>query len=152
VVEIAPFRELAEALGKPAHLFSITPVTPAAETTSAAELGFHADNPPQGALITYFVRDPQPAGVAIELYTLGGERLVRRLPAPGDPGLHRLVWDLAVDGPAGAKAEPGRYRATLAAGALRQHRSVLLLREGQGEVLPEGAQPQQGYKPRPTKP
>lgn len=71
-----------------------------------------APNPPYGAVLTYHVRDAAPAGTswAISIADASG-REVRRLDVPGDPGVKRVVWNLAgapPAAPAGDAAAGGR--------------------------------------------
>jgi len=69
-----------------------------------------APNPPYGAILTYHVRDAAAAGTqwAIAITDSTG-REVRRIDLTGDPGVKRVVWNLAgapPAPPAGAAAAP----------------------------------------------
>lgn len=88
---------------------------------------FAAENPPDGAAITYYL--PRQAHVSIEIFG-AGRRLVRCFAAPGDAGVERAVWDLTETPPvewrrardwnrgsAGPTVVPGNYRMLLHAGS-----------------------------------
>src|SRR6185295_9685917 len=95
---------------------------------------WRGDNPPAGALITYYLRTPQQ--VSLTVSEKNGGRAVRTLTAPGNAGMNRVTWDFAYDAPAAAapaaggrggrggrggggsiEALPGAYTVTLAAGS-----------------------------------
>lgn len=99
---------------------------PVRDTWRAPELpfsrndgGFAAPNPPAGALITYYLREPIPAKDRLVLRIRDAQgRTVRDLPARNTPGLQRLVWDLRTastsKGPTAAPlAPPGAYSVQL---------------------------------------
>ncbi len=86
---------------------------------------YAAPNPPDGALITYYL--PSPARGRIEVRDAEGA-LVSCFAAPGDAGLQRTSWDLSETPPVdwesardwnaggpGATVVPGRYTVTLRA-------------------------------------
>jgi photosystem II stability/assembly factor-like uncharacterized protein len=57
-------------------------------------------NPPFGAILSYYLRDDQPAAqgadaprVVLQVAEANG-RIIRQLDAPSRSGLHRVVWDL----------------------------------------------------------
>jgi photosystem II stability/assembly factor-like uncharacterized protein len=100
-----------------AHLFAPRPAVRWRLAASPLETGEGAaDNPPDGAVVTYFLRDEPKETVTLEVLDAGG-RLVRTLrsqvepfyigpdhpdwpadfePEPAlsaEPGLHRAVWD-----------------------------------------------------------
>ena len=54
---------------------------------------FVGENPPDGALITYYLSVPVKPAPAIEILDASG-RLVRSFPATGHAGLNRLAWNL----------------------------------------------------------
>jgi hypothetical protein len=99
--------------------------------SALGQMFFAAPNPPDGALLTYYV-NPRAAAEPITLEIIGGgNRVVRRLDVPqgqSGAGLQRVVWDLRYDAsftPApGAPGQvvrgpwvlPGEYQARLSAG------------------------------------
>lgn len=97
---------------------------------------YAAPNPPDGAIIDVHLaaaafaaaddaNDAGPPTVALRIYDAAGE-LVRRLPVPARPGLHRVVWDMRYaptwkDADSDAEVPspwvlPGEYRAELSVG------------------------------------
>ncbi len=84
---------------------------------------FSGEDPEEGALVTYYL--PSPARAWIEVLD-SGNRSVRCLDAPGDPGVERLAWDLTETPPvpwlrardwnrggSGPTVVPGRYTVRL---------------------------------------
>ena len=51
------------------------------------------ENPSYGATLHYWLGEERPGGVAIEILDADGA-VVRELRGSGDPGLHRMVWNL----------------------------------------------------------
>ncbi|MFC1660747.1 glycosyl hydrolase [Gemmatimonadota bacterium] len=107
---------------------------------------FASPNPPDGAIINYWVgldasategEGGEPPAIEIEILDDGGE-VVRRLDPPtgaSQPGIHRLVWDMryapamlpnldgGIDtGPRGPWVLPGDYQVRLRRGDLEQVR------------------------------
>jgi hypothetical protein len=66
-----------------------------------------APNPPYGAILTYHLRDAAPAGTqwAIAISDAAG-REVRRIDLTGEPGVKRVVWNLAGTPPAPPAGAP----------------------------------------------
>ena len=88
---------------------------------------YSGDDPPEGALLTYYL--PAPARAWIEVLDATGRR-VRCLNVPGDGGVERAAWDLTETPPvpwlaardwnrggSGPTVVPGRYTMRLHAGA-----------------------------------
>jgi photosystem II stability/assembly factor-like uncharacterized protein len=112
------------------------------------------ENPPDGVAIWYRLAEAQDPGVTIEIAD-GSGRLLRRLGGPAVPGrpaptavpatagLHRQVWDLRVEPPAGPpgadgtvaaltpgpRVPPGRYRITVRAGDTQDSGTVDIRRD-----------------------
>ncbi len=93
-----PFRELTpEVIAKAAHLFSI----PAARgfyllpgfSDWAGKGIYRGDNPPEGALITFWIKEFTGDEVKIAITNADGQP-VANLKAPGTQGIHRMNWDL----------------------------------------------------------
>jgi hypothetical protein len=86
-------------------------------------------NPPFGAILTYFLRDPLPENTTLVLTITDGDgNRVRQLDLPADTGIQRVAWDLRRDPPEpegdpdeirrrrprlGDRVGTGRYAATL---------------------------------------
>jgi hypothetical protein len=116
--------------------------------SSLGHVRFAASNPPQGAIISYWIGPRAPAAGETEAESPGlqidvldaGNTVVRRLATPANatrPGIHRLVWDLRYqpvrlanpdgsidDGPRGPWVLPGDYRVRLRFGDREQVRDV----------------------------
>ena len=57
-----------------------------------------ADNPPRGAVITYYLRDVQPDGVKLVIVSAAGDTL-RSITGSALPGLQQVTWDLSSERP-----------------------------------------------------
>ncbi len=93
-----PFRELTPAvLEKPAHLFSIAPARGFYLLTGFADWNgkgvYRGENPPEGALLTFWIRQYTGDEVKIAISNAAGQT-VANLKASGAPGLNRLNWNL----------------------------------------------------------
>jgi photosystem II stability/assembly factor-like uncharacterized protein len=102
--DISALQNLAPALTADATLFDIRPATRWVLWNRDGNLGqkkWAGENPPNGALITYFLKS-QPAGeVNIAISDANG-RVVRRMRrVSDDAGVNRVVWDLKSDAPPG---------------------------------------------------
>lgn len=106
---------------------------------------FRGANPPDGAIVTYWLRDPPPAGegISIKIENAAG-LLVRTLAGPARPGLNRVVWDLQADekqrfaGPEGQTefVPPGDY-AVIASVGERSARATLSVKPAPNWTPPE---------------
>jgi photosystem II stability/assembly factor-like uncharacterized protein len=127
--DYAPLRALS-----PAALKQEGVLLPARKTRAFAELSFAATggefaapNPPPGALLTYYLRDPvrgADARVMVKIADADG-RVVREVTGPTSAGIHRVNWDLrpgggggggggfGARGGGGGLVAPGKYTATL---------------------------------------
>ena len=155
VTDISPFAEMAgpsemaagpnagsDALAKPLHLFAPEPATLFKTRVTYGntieelngDMFFRAANPPDGAIITYYLRDGIAGDVSIEIGDIAGNSL-RRLRGPGEAGLHQIIWDLKSNETAAeqqrrgitpseadyaAKVAPGRYSVAVTAGDLSE--------------------------------
>src|ERR1700730_9634318 len=96
--DTVPFREFSpEIAAKPAHLFSVRPVTGAYLQPGFADSNgkgiYRGQNPPEGALFTVWVREFTGDEIKIAVTKSTGEP-VANLKTPGAPGFTRLNWDL----------------------------------------------------------
>jgi hypothetical protein len=57
---------------------------------------FRGANPPDGAVLTFWLRDLPEGPVSVAVADTTG-RTIRTLGAQGRPGLNRVVWDLQAD-------------------------------------------------------
>jgi photosystem II stability/assembly factor-like uncharacterized protein len=121
VLDIAPLQEFSPTLlALPAHLFDIKPVTLFRYHGAHGQLGnksFNGANPPAGAVIHYYLREPQPEPVRVTITNTLGESITE-LTATREAGIHSLVWDLRERrrGPVTDEmgmVPPGEYTATL---------------------------------------
>ena len=95
-----------------------------------------APNPPEGALVSYYVKEEGESEVHITVTDASG-RVVRELEGSGQRGLNRANWDLRYDGPIpdastggfgapppGPRVLPGTYTVKVALGDHEATRSV----------------------------
>ena len=92
------FRELTpEVMAQPAHLFSIAPAKGFYLLSGFADWNgkgvYRGENPPEGALLTFWVKEFTGDEVKIAITNSSGQP-VANLKASGAPGLNRLNWDL----------------------------------------------------------
>jgi photosystem II stability/assembly factor-like uncharacterized protein len=114
------------------------------DTSYRGQAAYAGENPPFGAIITYYLRQPSDsAGLTV---TNADGRPVRTLSVPAGAGLHRVTWDLRYPPPIGSSfggdederqarlpqpvaargpfVSPGEYAVTLEAGGRRATGSV----------------------------
>lgn len=161
VADIAPLEQLEAALERPAFLFDVKPVVAYnlrhTYGVTIEELNgdafFRGENPPYGAVITYYLREPAPGDLELTISNGSGE-ILRTLAAPGEAGLHQVVWDLepeadrvapidprvrtAAERQRRRRVEPGAYTVTLEAVGepLSRPIEVRVERDGIRWVLP----------------
>jgi photosystem II stability/assembly factor-like uncharacterized protein len=140
--DAAPVQQISAASQHPAWLFPIRPALRCAlraTRSGGGDTEFHAQNPPYGAILNYYLRRPaddvkvtilDAAGATIR--TLAGGRV------PHDTGLHRITWDLRANAPAGMvsggrgggargpQVLPGVYTVRLNAGAEVSEQKLLV--------------------------
>jgi photosystem II stability/assembly factor-like uncharacterized protein len=108
---------------------------------------FTAKNPPFGAWFDYFLPREVEGGVSLTVEDSTG-KAVRTLQGPGEPGFHRVVWDLVPGDPKlrirrtelsgqPSLARPGRYRVRLRAGSAAPREHLLEVRAIPGTHLSE---------------
>jgi photosystem II stability/assembly factor-like uncharacterized protein len=134
--DIRPLEALTPAVqGTPAFLFAPRPALAFYPLPDWVEYGggsvFRGANPPEGALITAYVRAFTGEPVKVEVKDAQGGT-VANLTAPGTPGFVRVVWDLKPTkdllneyGGEGARfVRPGTYDVTLSYGSTRQRETL----------------------------
>ncbi|MCH7777099.1 MAG: hypothetical protein IH878_11260 [Gemmatimonadetes bacterium] len=84
-------------LASQAHLFSVQPASMIRYSREKAHTGdmiFRGENPPHGAVIDYYLREPHNEDdVALTVHDSGGE-LVQQLDASAQAGVNRVLWNL----------------------------------------------------------
>jgi photosystem II stability/assembly factor-like uncharacterized protein len=96
--DLRPLQELTpEVLAKEAHLFPPRPALGFYPLPGFADWAgnavFRGANPPEGALITLYLKEYTADPVKIAIKSATG-RPVANLTAPGTPGINRISWDL----------------------------------------------------------
>jgi hypothetical protein len=129
--DITPLVELkADTLAAKSYLFDIRPALVFSPYSHKGDTGhkfFVGANPPQGALISYYLKEDGKEEARIIVTDTEG-KTIRELKGVKEAGLHRLNWDLCyapLSGEAGTTARfssfpppyvlPGEYRVTLQA-------------------------------------
>ncbi len=126
--DIRPLEEMTvEIQEKEAHLFSIRPALGIHLLPGSSDWGgkavYRGDNPPQGALITYYLKTFTGDAVKIKIANSAGQP-VAKFKLTAAPGINRMTWDLkpttdliAEYGGLGRKfVKPGEYTVTLSYG------------------------------------
>jgi photosystem II stability/assembly factor-like uncharacterized protein len=135
--DIRPLEEFTDSVQRAdAHLFSIRPVVGRylmpGWVESAGNAVYRGENPPEGALITWYLRRYTGQEVAIAITDAAG-RPVANLKAPGTPGFGRINWDLRptkdllteYGGEGPDKLVPsGEYTVTLTFGKVKETQKV----------------------------
>ena len=134
--DVRPLQDLTpEVRAKAAHLFPVRgaralPGLPGF-VDSLGSAVYRGENPPAGALVTFWVKAYTGDPVKIAIAT-PADQPVASLSAPGVPGLGRVVWDLKPGkdvlteyGGEGQKFVPaGEYKVTLSYGSVKETQTV----------------------------
>jgi photosystem II stability/assembly factor-like uncharacterized protein len=143
--DLTPLQNLAAAQTADAELFDIRPSIRWNIWNRDGNLGqrrYAGDNPPNGAMISYFLKS-QPAGeVNIEVATASGTVVRRFRRVPDEAGVNRIVWDLRYDAAGGAGGG--------AAGGAAADTSLRGLRERRRSAETDGGAPQGGGRGGPS--
>ncbi|MDB4899792.1 MAG: glycosyl hydrolase, repeat, partial [Gemmatimonadetes bacterium] len=131
VADVRALEEMSDTLlAERAHLFAVPPVLQYRYADTYPSFGsrpWMAPNPARGAVISYWLRDAQPATVDLYVTSAAGDT-VRKLTGPGYAGLQSVTWDLGRDKPRPRelggptdprdlrRVEPGEYTVTLTVG------------------------------------
>ena len=78
------------------------PTIPAASIALSSCGLIEGYNPPQGALITYYLKSQPPGEVQIRITDKDGRTVRRMRRAADDAGMNRVAWDLQMDPPIGS--------------------------------------------------
>jgi photosystem II stability/assembly factor-like uncharacterized protein len=137
-----------ETLTQPACLFDVRPALRFSTRFTRYGQGesiFKGDNPPYGALMTYYLKEKPQKEATLKIEILDGSgRSIRSLSKlPSEPGLNRVAWDLSGElprprrektemseeeeffgGPRGAQVLPGTYTVRLILGENKYETSV----------------------------
>ncbi|MBE3143185.1 MAG: hypothetical protein IMZ61_04575 [Planctomycetes bacterium] len=107
---------------------------------------FIAPNPPQGAIISYWLKDAEQRELRIEVHDASG-RIISELKPSEKAGINRIVWDLKYGPQSGFAQEtearhrpfvlPGIYRVTIEAGGLKMAKEVEVLGDPIIDISPE---------------
>ncbi|MBN2198628.1 MAG: hypothetical protein JW747_02135 [Candidatus Aminicenantes bacterium] len=138
--DITPLQQSAASrLDRPVGLFDLRPALRFSQKATRYGIGdslFRGQNPPYGALITYFLKEKADKKLKLEVLDGATGKVVRILDEiPAEPGLNRAVWDLRGEGPRsrsetppepndfsrgprGAQVLPGSYRLRLSLGPI----------------------------------
>jgi hypothetical protein len=98
---------------------------------SAGATVYRGANPPDGAILTYWIRDGGPDPVKVEIKNAAGQTMAN-LTGPAVSGLNRLAWDLKptkdvlteYGGEGALFVRSGTYEATLTYGTTTSKQSI----------------------------
>lgn len=99
--DVAALSGLPEAKDEQLHLFPVRPVAPRLYGFRGYGSGarvFRGANPPDGAVLTYWLRDLPAGEVSVTVADTAGT-VIRTFGGGARPGLNRVVWDLQADAP-----------------------------------------------------
>ena len=117
-------------MAREGHLFTLEPawqIRRSSEKAHTGDMVFEGANPPDGAIIDYWLRDAMRDSTAVSIHVISseGHRIVALSPQFG-VGINRVVWDLRAErlparpgsaagarGPAAPLVAPGRYTVRL---------------------------------------
>ena len=147
--DVTALQRLDAATAQDAVLFDIRPATRWSLWSRDGNLGqkrWAGENPPQGALITYYLKAQPPTEVNLTISDANG-RVVRRMRRVADEsGVNRVAWDLRSDPPPGTTegGRGGRGGAVAQPNAQPEDTSLAALRARRAAAARESAnEPQQ---------
>ncbi len=132
MLDVAALEELTSAvLAEGVHLFEPQPAVAMERPRLRAQSGhkpYTAPNPPAGAVLSYYLREPAAARPEIAVLDAGGRTIANLTGDPGR-GLHQVVWGLrrvldARTGRLGTLVDPGEYTVRLRVGATVQTKTL----------------------------
>jgi photosystem II stability/assembly factor-like uncharacterized protein len=138
-VNVAALEDASDTLvAEKAHLFPVTPAFQYRYVDTYPSWGSKPvvfPNPPRAAVVQYWLKEAQPAGVDLTVSDAQGQ-VIRHLSGPGYAGIQRVSWNLDRDKPRpremGGPAEnadlrrvlPGEYTVTLEVGGRKLQQKV----------------------------
>ncbi len=134
--DAAPIQQMSDTiLQSPTHLFNVRPTYRFTTRFTRYGIGdklFQGANPPNGAIISYYLKDKPDAktSLKLEIYDAVGKKISEVKNLPKERGINRTVWNLSHDGarlrrppppeqieffgpPRGPQAVPGVYTVKL---------------------------------------
>ncbi len=108
--DLTPLQKLAEAQANEAELFDLRPAIRWNIWNRDGNLGqrrYAGENPPTGAMISYYLKSQPTGEVNIEVADASGKLVRRFRRVPDEAGVSRITWDLRYDAPLGAAAGRG---------------------------------------------
>ncbi len=116
--DLTPLQKLAETQNNEAELYDVRSAIRWNMWNRDGNLGqrsYKGENPPNGAIISYFLKAQPADEVNIEITDAAGKLVRRFRRVPDEAGVSRVTWDLRYESPAGAA--PGRGAGRGGAGA-----------------------------------
>jgi hypothetical protein len=139
--DISPLQQLAAAAPAEPMLFDVRPaVAYLNDRQSGQQVGgqkvFVGENPARGAALNYYLPAGTTGDVKLTIADATG-RVIRTLDGTRNPGINRVMWNLAVGAPGGGRGgfggnqavEPGTYVATLTVNGKTSTKSVTVLQD-----------------------
>ncbi len=111
------------------HVRATYPFLPWKHESYGAQRQFIGKNPPNGAILTYFLGADSDDEISIDIFDDEGSH-IRKLNGPVQRGMNRVVWDLRVSPPEGVPrargplVPPGIYKVRLNVGDQRRDTTV----------------------------
>jgi hypothetical protein len=102
--DITALQQLGNAMGADVTVFDVRPAVRWNMWNRDGNLGqkvWHGENPPEGALITYYLKAQPPGAVNVVVTDKDGKVVRRMSRVVDEPGVNRVSWDLHLDPPAG---------------------------------------------------
>ena len=100
--DLAPLQRLAEATAADVFLFEPRAATRWVVAGRDGDLGqrqWVGQNPPQGALISFYLKTEAKDSVRLTISDAGGRAIRELRNVPRDSGVNRVTWDLRYEGP-----------------------------------------------------
>lgn len=157
--DIGPLVELNDqVLAKPLHVFAVRPAIQWRQWANTGSTGhkiFLGENPPYGAIISYYLKAPLPEGQQVKLTIQDASgRIVRELTGPGRAGINRVAWDTRQESPippappgagggfgffgppTGPRVEPGTYTVKVAAAGQEATQTIAVQEDPRVRLTP----------------
>src|SRR5512146_1397675 len=102
--DVSALQNLSAAQATDATLFDVRPAVRWSQWNRDGNLGqkkWTGENPPRGALITYYLREQPPGEVNLTISDKDGRVIRRMRRVSDDAGINRVVWDLRHETPPG---------------------------------------------------